>query len=218
MKTSQFVEEGTPYEWFDCATDLWFGAQSLWENDKNVKPLTISIANKVNSNLIPIITRPYFLLVALSFENLLKGIIISENPDFLNDGKLNRILQTHNLSKLAKMTDLITFNTEDLKLLDLATNVILSTGRYPISKNSDSEHERLDLTSTKRIDLTALYNNISNCLMSQINKGWSGPESVRMPPIYSPREDSAFGDLTFNEIIGKSSKLILKPFIKIEKI
>lgn len=219
MKKYKYIENGTPYEWLDCATDLWYGAQSLYKNESNTQKLVLDLDKDTKSHFIQVVTRPYFLLASLCFENLLKGIIISENPNLLESGKLNQILSTHNLSKLAKMTNSISLKTNDLELLNIATNVILSTGRYPISKSSQAEFKKLDLKNAIREELTDLYESLSNCLSIQIEKGWNGPEGVRMSPIYSPTVETLpenIKDMPLDEFLKKQRKVILKPYIKIK--
>ncbi len=220
MKKTKYIENGTPYEWLDCATDLWYGAQSLWKNESKVQKLELDLENKKDPQFSHVITRPYFLLTSLCFENLLKGIIISENPNFLENGKLNQTLSTHNLQKLAKMAYSISLRANDWDLLEMATIAILSAGRYPISKSSQSEFRKLNLKDSIQKEITLLYESLSNCLLIKIEKGWNGPENIRMSPIYSPNVENIpenIKNIPLSDFLEKQRKVILKPYVKIKK-
>lgn len=83
---------------------------------------------------------PYRLLIALSFENLLKGILIVQGHAVFVNGKFNKKLDQHDLAKLAAMIDANTLpmSAEELALLSELSPVIIWSGRYPLPKTSDS--------------------------------------------------------------------------------
>ena len=86
------------------------------------------------------IANVYLLLMALSIENLLKGLL-SIQTEVLTDEKLSKEFNTHNLRELARRIDPSTipieFVEEELVIMDYLTSYIQWAGRYPLPKFAD---------------------------------------------------------------------------------
>ena len=77
---------------------------------------------------------PTFFLFALAIENLLKEIIVSNEPQLVRDGKLHRFLDGHNLVTLAQRARVPIDDGERLTFQAL-TNCTRSWGRYSLGAN-----------------------------------------------------------------------------------
>ncbi len=82
----------------------------------------------------PSIAHPYFLLISLSIENLLKGIILYLNPNLIT-GKLNKSVKTHDLKRISNLTT-IQFSKDENDFLNMASTLIPWYSRYPIPTNT----------------------------------------------------------------------------------
>ncbi len=70
------------------------------------------------------------MLMGMAIENLLKSILLVRDPSLVEDGKIARKLQTHNLLKLLDWTS-ISIDIQDTQLCTLLSDFILWHGRYP---------------------------------------------------------------------------------------
>jgi hypothetical protein len=81
------------------------------------------------------------MLMGLSFENLLKGLLIAEGMPAVTNGKLVKDFVEHNLGTLADKLEGVTksqpvFTAEERKLLAEISRFVVWQGRYPIPKAS----------------------------------------------------------------------------------
>ena len=105
---------------------------------------TFSLSNRGFSNCqakgkdveLSLLISVYRLLMGLSFENLLKGIIIAHGTPAGSNGKLNDSFGQHNIDKLLKQVDenSITLTKEDRNILKELQPYVEWVGRYPIPK------------------------------------------------------------------------------------
>src|SRR5699024_11288133 len=58
----------------------------------------------LESKKVSSISRPYFLLIGFAIENLLKGLIVFDDPTTITSGKIRRI-KTHKITNLIKEVD-----------------------------------------------------------------------------------------------------------------
>ena len=77
-------------------------------------------------------------LLALSVENLLKGILATQR-EVAKDGKLLEKFSHHKLKRIAEALGqpVATFSEEELELLDLLKEYVEWAGRYPFPKVAD---------------------------------------------------------------------------------
>ena len=83
----------------------------------------------------PILDHTYFLLICLSIENLLKGLILYANPTLIAN-KLDKSISNHDLEKLSKFTT-INFSDDENDFLIMASTIISWYSRYPIPRNAN---------------------------------------------------------------------------------
>lgn len=82
-------------------------------------------------NYTPTLDNIYFLQIGYSLENMIKGLLLFENPDLVAKRKLDVSIKSHNLSKLAAMLK-IELSDDEKELLDFITPHIIWYGKYPI--------------------------------------------------------------------------------------
>ena len=80
----------------------------------------------------------FWLNAGFALENLLKGIIVKDKPDFVINGRITRPLQTHNLFKLAKRAS-IDLNVIEAFYLSVGTQCMIWAGRYPSSTKPEEK-------------------------------------------------------------------------------
>ena len=118
----------SPGGWLLMAIELKSAADRL---DWVEKPIT---EKEVALSLI----KPYRLLIALSIENLIKGILVADGLPVLVRGKFSRDLDDHDLARLASKLHCkdISVSPEELALLTDQKKYIEWAGRYPLPKSS----------------------------------------------------------------------------------
>lgn len=85
-------------------------------------------------------SREYNLLMALSFENIIKGTIILNRMNKKLEPIDDFITTTHDLKKLAERViecGILSFSDEELSILETFTPYIVWAGRYPVQKGEN---------------------------------------------------------------------------------
>ena len=129
---------------------------------------------------------PYRLLMALSFENILKGILVAQgNPVFVN-GKFNKKFDHHDLERLALAVDLSTFSfsPEEITILRNQNGFISWAGRYPIPKTANEYQPARWHSSVELAAENQLWHRLSEYFsrIAYIMKG--GPEATGGSRLY----------------------------------
>jgi hypothetical protein len=75
---------------------------------------------------------PAQLLYAYAIENLLKGLIIANQPSLIEEQELNNRLKSHNLIRLAGMAN-FSIHVQERPVLEALSHLSLWAGRYPVS-------------------------------------------------------------------------------------
>ena len=115
-----FQDKSSPSEWFEIADELNHSVKVLY-NDRS-KSITDHKTKLGESRPKPTVSKSYFLLAGYTIENLIKAILIIQNPTLIYDGKIdNSISRGHNLVHLCyKIVDL-DFNSLELDLIKILT-------------------------------------------------------------------------------------------------
>ncbi len=81
----------------------------------------------------------YRLLIGLSFENLIKGILHAQGNKVIENGKFTKLFSKHDLKDLANKLDPSEINiTENEKnILKDLTPYVIWAGRYPLPRNKN---------------------------------------------------------------------------------
>jgi hypothetical protein len=75
---------------------------------------------------------PAQLLYAFALENLLKAILCSKNPGWMNENKVSRKLRTHRLADLANEAGIQVFSQET-SVVNALSDIAEWVGRYPVA-------------------------------------------------------------------------------------
>lgn len=77
---------------------------------------------------------PAQLLYAFALENLLKAILCSKNPGWMNENRISKRLNTHRLADLAHEAGIQVF-PQETSVVNALSNIAQWVGRYPIASN-----------------------------------------------------------------------------------
>ena len=215
MDIEQYINKGNPWEWLEYAEELHFCSESLWQNDFKNEKITLKLGEKTESIKESMISRTYFLTISLAIENLLKGILIANQPEHIDNGILNKKLKTHNLENLANKVLEINFSEKETRLFEIGTNAIMSWGRYPITLSFKKPNNEIRLTSELRDTYLSLNNKLSEFLYRKIRKGWNGPNDVKISGRFSPQFDelpSEILEMPLDEFLETQKMIIMKPY------
>ena len=180
-KVEYYIEKGFPEQWFDYANELKEAAQTLWKSDSNTYIGYLKGNDFYQKKLF---SRTYFFLLGIAIENLLKGILISENPNHIKDGKISpEISSGHNLKKLSEKINSLDFNTDEIRLFEILSEVIPYWGKYPIPKDFNQIKEEKFFNENLFIELINLYEKLELKIYNLNKDGIQGPNGVRFPKL-----------------------------------
>ncbi len=123
-----------PEFWFRQAEELDRAAHLIWQACETdfIAMSKLPVGSEVRRvNL----GGTFWLNAGLAIENLLKGSIIQREPSLVVDGRINKSLKIHDLTKLARLADTELSPVEGFYLW-VATECIIWAGRYPSSTNA----------------------------------------------------------------------------------
>ena len=80
--------------------------------------------------------RPAQVLYAYAIENVLKGLIVANDPSTINSDKLNAVLKKHDLLELAR-TAALTVHAQEEPVLGALSELSVWAGRYPVAAVRD---------------------------------------------------------------------------------
>lgn len=115
-----------------------------------------------NRKYTPLIDHVYFLLIGYCLEDMIKGILVYENPTLVSGGKLARSIKHHDLGDLARRIK-IELSEEEKQLLDFLTPNIEWYSKYPIPANAlDSIGSSGHQINTVREIFLVIYQKLSD--------------------------------------------------------
>ena len=195
-KQYTFDVDSAPHSWLDYSEELKEISELIFSNSdfeinrypENEKGLRLE--------------RGYFLNYGFSIENLLKGLLISENNSYVSNGKIsNKISSNHNLESLIDKIDSLSFDKNERKLLRILSDAIPYWSRYPIPKKYTKISTKFKLTQKVNENLNDLWFKIGRQVYSNIKFGWIGPNGIETGPyISSTFENPEEFDKSINEI------------------
>lgn len=133
----------SPAAWLFGAYRLRNAAAAVdWLNEENID----KVDGHDSTRLVPWRHNPdlmssfpiYRLLMGLSFEHLLKGILVTQGEQAVTNGKLDRAFKTHKLCDLLDKVNKqhLSFSKQERELLKEITRFVEWQGRYPIPVKS----------------------------------------------------------------------------------
>lgn len=172
----------------------------LWKERK--KSLRVSSRNNQILSK-PTISRTWLLLASFSIENLLKGVIIYENPSYISNGSLSKKVSHHQLTDLSEEINSINFVEHELEIIEILESCLPYWGRYPIPKKAHEIENEIVASSDFKSIFESLYNRLDKSNYDSIKYGWEGPHGCKfLGSIRSKYEDLLEGHqrMDFHEL------------------
>jgi hypothetical protein len=172
-RISKFIVDGAPGEWLSFAEELMESAEVLWkQNDGSIRSEIIHDKIEVlESRKVSGISRPYFLLVGFAIENLLKGLIVFDDPSTITSGKIKRI-KTHKITNLIKEINEINLSEEEIEICKKIEEAIPYWGRYPIPLEAANITPDIGITPELREIIKSMYSRLASTLYLKVKDGW----------------------------------------------
>ncbi len=192
----QFIERAAPEFWYTYAQELADTADEIYKKLKD-KWIAYSINHADGENETyrrPLVSRPVLLMHGLSFENLIKGLLISEKPTLLSGGKLSKHLLGHDLVKLAGRLRTVQLNSAERNLLALLSDIVPYHGRYPVPRAAQDLKPERYISEDIHQACKALFGRLELQLYQLNFEGIDAPEGVRFSSLRLTHRD---GDADF---------------------
>lgn len=179
----QFVEKAAPEYWYSYAHELADTADAIYKKSKDhwIAYIYYNEDGSKETARRPLVSRPVLLMYGLSFENLIKGLLISEEATLLQGGKLSKHLLGHDLIKLADRLKSIQLNAEERGLLALLSDVVPYYGRYPVPRNAQDVKPEKFISEDVYNACKGLFGRLEMQLYRLNFEGIDAPEGVRFP-------------------------------------
>lgn len=181
-KIKKYIVKGLPENWYDYAFELKDAAEELWKRHSN----RIVAYNTQDDGFYirGLYSRTYFLLLGLAIENLIKGILISENPKLIENGRISsEISSGHNLVKLSKKIISIQFTLNEMEIFEILSDVIPYWGKYPIPKNFTQLKDEKFMDKDWFKKLLKIYYILEEHLLKLNFNGIDGPNGIYFPKL-----------------------------------
>jgi hypothetical protein len=169
----QFVEAANPHSWLLTADNLHEQAVSLY-GQRQRSTLTLHRPRELSQTWDGT-NRATFLLGAFALENAIKAFLVYENPQWISNGSLSRVLRSHRLVELHGKSKLIPYKRGYLWVLKSFEAGNESWARYPCgltAAETAAEGQMSDDLWRGYLRLMRAYGRKSMLLLG---RGWSGP-------------------------------------------
>lgn len=176
-KIKDYILNAHPIQWIEYSEELRDSSELIWKESLQTK-VHINFPSRIDK---PGLSRPYFLNIGFSIENLLKGLLISENPDYLKDGKISsEISSGHNLENLASKVRSLNFDKKELDFLKILSKAIPNWSRYPIPKRWEITNKEEIINENIREIFLKIWDKIGFKIYELTKDGWNGPNEVNL--------------------------------------
>lgn len=174
----EFVYKANPNEWFEVSDELNQSVEILIKNNGPTF-LKTDTWNGIPSMKFTN-SRAIFLLMGFAIENLIKGIVVFDKPEYINTGTLANEIKTHNLVLLLKKIPELEFTTQEIRFVQTITDAIPDWGRYPSPlKFQDIKNEVLYVDETNDV-YKSVRKKLRENLIDKLKIGWiSSLEDLR---------------------------------------
>lgn len=181
----EFVEKAAPEYWYTYAYELADTADQIYRTSKKqfVAYLHEYEDGSKKTERRPLVSRPVLLMYGLCFENLIKALLISEEPSLLRGGKLSKHLLGHDLIKLAGRLKSIDLHKKETSLLALLSDVVPYHGRYPVPRNAQDMKPECYINEEVYESCRQLFDRLELQLYRLNYNGVDAPEGVRFPSL-----------------------------------
>lgn len=183
----EFVKNASPEQWLEYAKELCDNAELIWKHEG--ESLRVGVATKAERHPVgdPFrvsgVSRTYLLLAGFALENVLKGLLVLDDPCHISTGVLSRELKSHNIQVLAsKVRDLI-LSEDESEFCALVTGAIPYWGRYTIPLDKNRIMPEIGMTEARRHVFLGLFDRLARRLYWAVRDGWDsgvGPKTLKM--------------------------------------
>ncbi|MEI7526417.1 MAG: hypothetical protein WCJ95_18865 [Mariniphaga sp.] len=158
------------YYWQKHAYRHYYAAQILYEHLEPYMKKDDIQSDEENEQFVSL-WQSYFLLMGLAFENILKGLIISIEPDLENENEYEKKYNfsfKHNLEAMFEK-NFRSLTIPEKELIDRLQSYLIWMSKYPVPKKSKiSENTTKHLKFTDNECLTTLYQEIEGELKKNV--------------------------------------------------
>lgn len=185
-----FVRDAMPTDWLDYAEELMGSAEILWAQKDEGLRLEVEGAGQASQRDIRItqqrkissISRSYILLAGFALENLIKGLLVAQDPSHVNRGELSGELKSHNLLRLVSKVEGLSLSREEQRVCQVVQDAIPYWGRYPIPLEYNGVLPEVAVDEEFRQVFLDLHFKLGKRLHGIIRNGWDsgvGPRSTK---------------------------------------
>ncbi len=186
-KLQEFVRDASPAQWLQYTEELRDNAELIWSHeDESLRVGVVTNAERCAVGgpfRVSGVSRTYLLLAGFALENVLKGLLVLEDPRHINTGALSRKLTSHNIKGLASKVRNLTLSADEHQFCALVTAVIPYWGRYPIPLDKNRIMPEVGMTETRRHLFLALFGRLAHRLYWSVRDGWDsgvGPKDLKL--------------------------------------
>lgn len=178
-----FVAKAAPEYWYTYAHELADTADQIYRSSKRqfVAYLHEYGDGSTKTERRPLVSRPVLLMYGICFENMIKALLISEEPHLLNGGRLSKHLLGHDLVKLADRLKSLVLSHSERTLLAMLSDVVPYHGRYPVPRNAEDMKPEIYISEDVYAMCREFFDRLEMQLYRLNYKGIDAPEGVRFP-------------------------------------
>jgi hypothetical protein len=165
---------GSPHFWKQKADEQKRAAEILWPHaEKDLDDILESVRNPEKEDQLPVMLFGiFFSHLGFSTECLFKGLIIKNNPNLIQNGKMSKSLVTHDLLELAQLAKFHLTRNEYI-FINQAFPYMISESRYPIYKEVEPSRTSMELGGHCKEVFEGIYAKIApqlNFIIGKSNK------------------------------------------------
>ncbi len=173
----EFEEIANPHSWFLVASELHEQATLL--RDSATSKISRHDISGSNSKTWNSSNRTVILLAGFALENIIKAYLIYEHPNYVCNGVLSNKLKTHKLTRLAKDSTLLPYQSQGSNTLKYFEEGLESWARYPCGLNWAQTKEQNVLSGKAWNNYIWLMRSYELRFKKLALKGWSGPHAFK---------------------------------------
>ncbi len=178
IEKDEFVYRANPNEWLEVSDELNESIKVITKNSKSEFFKSDTWDGIPTRKLMS--SRSLFLLMGFALENLIKGILIFDNPELVNKGELNKEIKSHNIKNLASKISDLELDNKSNELLKILSDAIPDWGRYPCPLKFQQLKDEVRFTEEMKTRYSTLREQMRNKLIERLKKGWiSGLENKK---------------------------------------
>lgn len=178
IERDEFVYRANPNEWLEVSDELNESIQVITNQSKAVYLKGDTWDGIPSKKLMS--SRSIFLLMGFAIENLLKGILVFDKPELVNQGKLDNEIKSHNLKSLAMKIPNLTLDDEKKEFLETLSDAIPDWGRYPCPLKFQQIKDEVKYSENMNNHYHELRESLRNRLIERLKIGWiSGLENEK---------------------------------------